>query len=129
MANPLDHKRVTMVGGSRVDRETRTASVQALEVEGEGMTARTRRYECLFPGNLQGAVHMRTKGTTRRKVVFAQDEHGDPETALAEGQVPNLVGHDVYHLGAILDHDVRHEQPAACRCVTAGGSRDEGRGV
>ena len=94
-----------------------TTSVRAVKVEGEGMTARMRRYECLFPGNLQGAVHMRTKGTTRRKVVFAQDEHGDPETALAEGQVPNLVGRDVYHLGAILDHDVRHEQPATSQSV------------
>ena len=53
-----------------------TTSVRAVKVEGEGMTVRTRRYECLFPGNWQGAVHMRTKGTTRRKVVFAQDEHG-----------------------------------------------------
>ena len=60
-----------------------TTSVRAVKVEGEGMTVRTRRYECLFPGNWQGAVHMRTKGTTRRKVVFAQDKHGDPETALA----------------------------------------------
>ena len=33
-----------------MDGKTATTSVEAAEVEGEGMTARTRKYECLFPG-------------------------------------------------------------------------------
>ena len=90
-----------MVGGSRRDGETGTASVQALEVEGEGMTALTRRYECLFPGDLQGAVHMRTKGTTRREMVFGQGESGlDSETALAV-KVLTWLERAVHHLGGI----------------------------
>ena len=68
-ANRLNHKRVTMVDGSRGrDVETATTWVQAAEGEDKDMTARTRRYECLLLGDMQGAVHMRTKGTTRTKI-------------------------------------------------------------
>ena len=57
-----------------MDGKIATMSIRAVEVDGEGMTARLRRYECLVPGNLQGAVHMPTKRT--RKMVLGQDEHG-----------------------------------------------------
>ena len=82
-----------------MDGKTATTSFEAAEVEGEGMKAGTRRYQCLFLGGPQGAAHMRTKGP--RKMVFGQGEHGlDSETALAV-KLLTLTGRSVYHLGAI----------------------------
>ena len=57
-----------------MDGKTATMSIRAVEeVDGEGMTALTRRYECLFLGDLQGAVYTRMKGTTRRKIVLGRE--------------------------------------------------------
>ena len=51
-----------------MDGKVTTMSIRVVEIDGEGMAAPMRRYECLFPVDLQGAVHMRTKGTTGRKM-------------------------------------------------------------
>ena len=113
-ANRLNHKRVTMVDGSRGrDVETATTWVQAAEGEDKDIAAWTKRYECLFPVDMQGTLHMRTKGMTLRKM-------GLGRASMARlgrrpcGQGLHLSGREVYHLGAILDLDVQHEKPAAC---------------